>query len=212
MDDAAGEVDARVVFAAYHRGATARRVRAALVGFAVAGLVGGGLSWVVSATLPAPASAVAAASPSASPVVAPAVESAPAPTVLPADAPVAPAPSAPAPPVAAGPLDIRITASGYQAELDQCQWVRMDIGAIAPIVGAHTRCGGAAVLTLQTGDRVELHGEGLDGAYVVGEARDAHAGDDAATATSGLAADVILQSCYVGTTGRVRLVALEKSL
>jgi hypothetical protein len=87
----------------------------------------------------------------------------------------------------------------------------MDLGAVAPIVGAHTRCGGAAVLTLATGARVELQGQGLDGGFVVADARDAHAGDDAAEATAGLAADVILQSCYPGASGRVRLVALVRS-
>ncbi|HEY2642171.1 MAG TPA: hypothetical protein VGI56_00320 [Galbitalea sp.] len=32
---------------------------------------------------------------------------------------------------------IVVTATGYQHEIDECQWVRMDLDAQAPIVGAH---------------------------------------------------------------------------
>lgn len=85
----------------------------------------------------------------------------------------------------------------------------MDLGASAPIVGAHNVCGGAVVLRLRDGDRVRISGQGLGGLYVVDGSRDAHPGDDSAAATRGLAADAILQTCYVGS-GEVRLVALER--
>ncbi|MFC6355167.1 hypothetical protein [Luethyella okanaganae] len=104
-------------------------------------------------------------------------------------------------------FEIPVTATGYQTEIDQCQWVRMDIGAVAPIVGAHTSCGGEIVLDMQAGDRVFLTGNGVDGGYEVAMSRDAHAGDDAATATAGLSAVVILQSCYRDRDA-VRLVGL----
>lgn len=84
----------------------------------------------------------------------------------------------------------------------------MDLLGTAPFVGAHTSCGGAVVLTMKAGDRVTLAGQGLDGIYRVADARDAHAGDLATTATAGMTASVILQTCYRGTGGRERLVAL----
>jgi hypothetical protein len=112
---------------------------------------------------------------------------------------------------AAGPAVYRITvtATGYQTQLDECQWVRMDLGAEAPIVGAHTRCGGSVVLAMRPGDVVYVRGQGLDGKYVVTGSRDAHAGDNAQLATAGMAAQVILQTCYPGPGGRERLVGLE---
>lgn len=85
----------------------------------------------------------------------------------------------------------------------------MDLGAIAPIVGAHTQCGGSVVLKLQPGQLVRLGGQGLDGLYFVTDSRDAHAGDNALTATTGMQAAVILQTCYPDSGGRERLVGLE---
>lgn len=104
---------------------------------------------------------------------------------------------------------IVITATGYQAELNACQSVRMDLLGTAPFVGAHTSCGGAEVLTMKVGDLVTLVGQGLDGNYRVVGARDAHAGDLATTATAGMTASVVLQTCYRGIGGRERLVALQ---
>jgi hypothetical protein len=104
---------------------------------------------------------------------------------------------------------ILVTATGYQQQIDECQWVRMDLDAEAPIVGAHTSCGGSVVLAMRPGDAVELSGQGLDGKYVVADSRDAHAGDVASTATAGMEAQVILQTCYPGTGGHERLVGLE---
>ena len=138
-----------------------------------------------------------------------AVLAAPAPSTLPAPPPADIGTVAVEPPAAEGSWSIAIAATGYQAELDACQWVRMDLG-VAPIVGAHTSCGGAIVLEMIDLDAVQLAGQGLDGAYVVTGSRDARAGDTAAAATDGLAADVILQTCYPGADGRVRLVALTR--
>ncbi|PJJ63704.1 hypothetical protein CLV54_1377 [Compostimonas suwonensis] len=124
-------------------------------------------------------------------------------------------PQAPATPPATAPnqlprtgeWNIRIATRGYQTELDRCQWVRMDVGAVAPIVGAHNYCDGAIVLDMQPGDLVHLAGTDLDGEYLVTGSRDAHAGDRADTATAGLVADVILQTCYWGGDP-LRLVTL----
>jgi hypothetical protein len=104
---------------------------------------------------------------------------------------------------------IHIDTTGYQAEINQCLWVRMDLGTPAPIVGAHNFCGGGQVLHMSIGDRVTLTGTGLDGTYVVSDSRDAHSGDNAFTATAGMLAVVILQTCYWSDDGAERLVGLE---
>jgi len=213
-------------FAAVHRAA---RRRTAAVGAAL--VIGVGtlvaVAWAVP-SVAAPRAAVVAAAPATADAAAPTPVDTPAlapsaagevpapaasspPATIPegaADAvpPVAEPPSVPAP---AGPAsyDLHVDASGYQAELDRCLWVRMDVGAVSPIVGAHNNCGGDVILAMNPGDRVTLAGEGVDGVYVVGESRDAHKGDDAATATAGMSATVILQTCYWEGTG-VRLVPL----
>lgn len=106
---------------------------------------------------------------------------------------------------------IDVDTVGYQTELDACLWVRMDLGAAAPIVGAHNFCGGGVVLEMGKGDSVTLTGTSLDGVYEVVDARDAFAGDYAAEATEGMTADVILQTCYWGNDGRALLIALVRS-
>lgn len=105
---------------------------------------------------------------------------------------------------------ISIDTTGYQAEIDECLWVRMDLGAAAPIVGAHNYCGGGIVLEMQLGHTVDLVGTGLDGSYVVTESRDARGGDPAAAATAGMTASVILQTCYWIDDGSVRLLGLQR--
>ncbi len=106
---------------------------------------------------------------------------------------------------------ILINTTGYQPELDKCLWVRMDLGATAPIVGAHNNCGGSIVLAMKVGDIVTLSGTALDGEYTVTDARNAHAGDSAATATSGWSGAVILQTCYFNAGGEERLLELERA-
>lgn len=108
------------------------------------------------------------------------------------------------------PLSIAVDTVGHQDEIDRCLWVRMDFGSVdAPIVGAHNYCGGHVVLDLRAGDRVALSGTGLDGAYVVTGDREVVTGSGAASATEGLAADVILQTCF-WNTGTTRLVTLAR--
>lgn len=198
-------------FAAYHR---ARR-RAVLPGrialVLVAALLVGAAVWGIS-TRPAPVAANAASTSSevlagapTDGTVAPEPSAAPA---VPTEESGAPAP-APGEPRAPLSVAIGVTARGHQAELDLCQWVRMDIGAIAPIVGAHNYCRGDVVLDLLPGDLVALSGTDLDGDYQVTGSRDAKAGDDPAAATAGLAADLLLQTCYWGDTG-LRLVTLRR--
>ncbi|MFG6446573.1 hypothetical protein ACFXQA_15035 [Microbacterium sp. P07] len=130
----------------------------------------------------------------------------------PGSAPVEAAPSPEPPPVVAAPVErvIAIDTTGYQAELDQCLWVRMNLtGASAPIVGAHNNCGGEIVLDLVPGDVVTLSGQNLDGRFVVVGSRDGRPGQNAREATQGLGASVILQTCYFDGPD-VRLVALVR--
>jgi len=117
------------------------------------------------------------------------------------------------PAVVTGPANwaIAINTTGYQAELDKCLWVRMDLGATAPIVGAHNNCGGSVVLDMRLGDIVTLSGTALDGKYTVVDSRNARAGDSAASATSGWTGDVILQTCYFNAGGAERLLELQRA-
>ena len=133
-------------------------------------------------------------------------EAPPAPSTLPA-LPVLPT-TATLPSTGPASWSVSIDTRGHQAEIDQCLWVRMDVGGHAPIVGAHNYCGGGVVLDMALGDVVTLAGTELDGAYVVSDARDARAGDAAAAAIDGVEGQVILQTCYWGGNGRVRLVGL----
>lgn len=206
-------------FREYHRARLRERLIGTASAVAVAVGVVAGLTAIASA---APPPAVVSASgppvggPSSSPDAAEAPEdpdAAPEPVDLPAPAqPSTPVPT-PAPTPAdstAGPREwaIAIDATGYQAEIDQCLWVRMDLAAAAPIVGAHNYCGGSIVLEMAVGDVVTLTGTGLDGRYRVSEERLAWAGQNAAEATAGLSAAVILQTCFWVDDGSERLLAL----
>lgn len=172
---------------------------------------------------PVSSDAVAAAStPGVLVAPGPHASSAPAPAAVDEVPALAPLPEAPAAAISesAAPLDpasvpvdgetwqITIDTVGYQAEIDACLWVRMNLGGPAPIVGAHNYCGGGIVLDMMIGETVTLAGTELDGTYVVTEARDARVGDSARGATAGMAADVILQTCYWDSDGRLRLVGL----
>ena len=119
--------------------------------------------------------------------------------------------AAPAAPVASS-WQIGVTAFGWQAELDACQWVLMDMVAevTIPIVAAHNYCGGGIVLEMQVGDTVTLGGYGVDGVYVVTGDRQAWSGSDAASAISGMDGDIILQTCYWDDDGTERLVSLQR--
>jgi hypothetical protein len=208
-------------FAAYHRrqrpGIVLRRSLLAVVGV---GILAAAILLTVTAP-PARASAPLALASNTIPRIQPDTSGTPAPNAAtaalatassPAPAPN-PAPSAPpAEPTAqpAAPYSITITATGYQTQVDQCQWVRMDLGAAAPIVGAHTSCGGAIVLTMKPGQQVDLTGQGLTGQYIVTGSRNVHAGQNAATATSGMTADVLLQTCYYTGDGSELLIALTR--
>lgn len=224
-------------FAAVHRlqrrrtagwGSVAALAVAAVIGFAWVA-PGYAAPPVLAVVPPAPASTAAAETPAeVAPVAQGAAEAAPdAGPPAPADAsgvvpqpsaelalPTAPPAEQPAPvadPIETpGPVshEIAVDASGYQVELDRCLWVRMDIGATAPIVGAHNTCGGDVVLTMALGDTVYLTGEGLDGSYLVTGEREATKGQNAFQATDGMGATVILQTCHWEGEG-VRLLALQ---
>lgn len=201
-------------FRAYHRARWWMTLRRTVTSVTVSAAVVVGLAlWVGAAPPPAePTSAIpAAAVPPAENPPTPVAQTETAAPVAPD--PVAPSPD-PAPPTALAPTgprvwSISVDTTGYQAELDECLWVRMDLGAAAPIVGAHNYCGGGIVLDMAVGDLVTLTGTGLDGTYSVTGDRGAHAGDGAATATAGMDADVILQTCYWIDDGSERLVGLR---
>ncbi|MFG6403942.1 hypothetical protein [Microbacterium sp. P04] len=203
-------------FRGVHRARRRRTVGLTLTG-AVAASALAAVTWLVPAAV---ADQTAAAAPA---VVVTAAETAvtPAAPVEPAQAAVLAAPPPETGVLAAPPseiiaplpdtpreLAIAIDTDGYQTELDRCLWVRMDLaGASAPIVGAHNDCGGEVVLELRVGDVVALTGTRLDGRYVVTGSRDGRPGQDAAEATAGFTASVILQTCYFDGPD-VRLVAL----
>lgn len=161
-----------------------------------------------AATGGAPASALASgAAPSATAGAVPDIEPAASVATPPATAQQATGLAA-----TAGPTHytIAVDATGYQAELDRCLWVRMDVTTrLLPIVGAHNVCGGDIVLGMRPGDLVTLHGQRVDGDYVVTGSRDGHPGQSADEATAGLDASVLLQTCY-WTGGQVRLVVLAR--
>ena len=205
-------VDAPGPFVAVHRAQRiAVTVKFVAVGVpliaVIVGLCALGAAGTASAAPPDKLAVVTSTSTNMHPTALPTAPPTPLPT--PTSISSAPPTSAPATPAQPAVTVITITATGYQQQLDQCQWVRMDLDAIGPIVGAHTQCGGAVVLTLRPGQLVQLRGQGLDGMYVVTDSRDAHAGDDAQTATAGMQATVVLQTCYPGTDGLERLVGLE---
>ena len=161
----------------------------------------------LAAAAPGPSTAVLQPTVLAAPVNAAAVAVLPEPAPSSSNVPVEPpAPLQALPRTGTWAIDIDVT--GYQAEIDACLWVRMDLRAAAPIVGAHNYCGGDIVLTMEVGDTVTLRGTSLDGQYEVSGSVDAWAGDSASAATEGLSADVILQTCYWQSNGRERLVAL----
>jgi hypothetical protein len=208
-------------FRAVHR-AHRRAVWARVLGAVVVLAIGVGLVSLADAVPPSPSTVAAASTARVLLEPAPNVSQSPeraavdellAPATLPVvpAAATAEAPALPAPPAApVGPTSWQITIDtvGYQAEIDDCLWVRMNLGVQAPIVGAHNYCGGSIVLDMQVGDQVSLAGTDLDGTYVVTEARDARVGDSARAATEGMASDVILQTCYWGGDGRLRLLGL----
>ena len=204
-------------FAAYHR-AGRRMTLARVIPAVIAALaLGIGLGYVAGTAPAAPPAAVGQDSPAQAVGPAPDAVGPPNPAAqLPQPgAPLgAPPPAAPALPTLAATgqaeWSIPIDTTGYQAEIDQCLWVRMDLGVHAPVVGKHNYCGGDVVLAMAIGDTVTLAGVGLDGRYTVAATRDAQAGDYARVATDGLGGTVILQTCYWGDSGAERLVALDR--
>lgn len=197
-------------FREYHRvGTRIRATRIAATVAIVASLIAGVTALAAQAP-PSPqvaSESVAEPVPSASATAAAVAEVLPSPDVTVAASPT-PTPTPTVDPQGARSWTIAIDTTGYQAEIDQCLWVRMDLGVAAPIVGAHNYCGGSVVLDMAIGDTVVLSGTGLDGTYRVAEERLANAGDNAAEATEGLSAAVILQTCFWVNDGSERLIAL----
>lgn len=201
-------------FGEYHRRTFLdRAAQATAVVMAVAALVAG--IGALAAGAPPRASPLGVVSPVAAPLDPPATPPVLTPVALPEPQPdpVAPPDASAEPLSSTGPREwtIVIDTTGYQPEIDACLWVRMDLRAAAPIVGAHNNCGGEIVLEMALGDTVLLSGAALDGRYTVMTSRDAHAGDNAAVATSGMEAEVILQTCYQVNDGSERLVGLTRA-
>ncbi len=200
-------------FREYHAVETRVRVTRVVAGIAIAATV---IAIVTGLSAGAPPSPLAVEQSSvASPAPTETGEPAAAAVVLPSPDVSAAATPTPAPLPTTGPdgrtWSISIDTTGYQAEIDRCLWVRMDLGIAAPVVGAHNYCGGSVVLEMAVGDIVTLAGTDLDGNYVVTGERLAQAGDSAATATAGFTADVILQTCFWVNDGSERLVSLERA-
>lgn len=229
-DDAGGTTAYRAIvmsdatpdpFAAYHRAGRWMTLARVIPAVIAALAIGTGLGYVAGSAPAAPPAAVeqdsrAQAVGPAPDAVEPPIpaDQLPQPGTQPGAPGEAAQPGAPAPPTLAttgqAEWSISIDTTGYQAEIDQCLWVRMDLGVHAPIVGKHNYCGGDVVLAMAIGDTVTLAGVGLDGTYTVAATRDAQAGDYAKLATDGLGGTVILQTCYWGDSGAERLVALDR--
>lgn len=205
-------------FEAFHRSRRSRLVGVSVRAAVVCSLVVAAVWGVAASSIPLPAAGAAATPATAlagQPAAAVLADAAP-PTAQPV-APSSDPTTAPPPPIVENPApvilapvstySIAVTARGYQAELDACQWVRMDIGAVAPIVGAHNYCHGDQVLAMQVGEIVTVTGADLDGDYQIIGSRDAHAGDSAADATVGMGGDLLFQTCYYDKSRGLRLVS-----
>ena len=149
----------------------------------------------------------------------------PTPTLAPAPAPPVtvpdvdqPAPE-PAPPAAEEIsnltpqlLTLNIAGYGDQPEIDACiGWIiltRYQENGIQPTIAEHNNCGGAAILNLPIGARIQLAGGGLDGLYEIVDSRDAPQ-----TGTTldiqGIAGEILAQSCYFDSA-YMRFIGLNK--
>ena len=207
-------------FIAYHRATRRSVLSRGLLSSTLVLAVAAGLVGLAGAAEPATPAAAASASvgsiaqalPTEAAVLPTETAVLPAGSDTPSEVVAPPAPVQAPEPATTGPRSwsIAIDTVGYQAEIDRCLWVRMELAADAPIVGAHNNCGGSVVLEMLIGDAVTLTGTGLDGRYVVAAERDGQAGENAAAATAGFGADVILQTCYWNSGGQERLLALVR--
>ncbi|MBD7982800.1 hypothetical protein [Oerskovia merdavium] len=119
--------------------------------------------------------------------------------------------NAPAPAASAGQSfawKTSVSNSGDQSVLDRCaggltRWFEDIEGK--PYYPIHRHCGGSPILKLSMGDRVQIDGQ----AWVVTDSRNLHAGDDKDLAF-GLNGQILVQTCFVGTNGAVRVVALTR--
>lgn len=74
---------------------------------------------------------------------------------------------------------------------------------------AHNNCGGDVVLNWDTGQRVYIQGQGLDGLYQVVEARAVNKTWGNTDDLVGLRGDLALQTCFYGVN-QMRFVGLER--
>lgn len=135
----------------------------------------------------------------------------------PVEEPVEPAP--PAPPAAdqledVTPQLLTLNIAGYgdQPEIDACiGWIiltRYQENGIQPTLAEHNTCGGAAILALPIGSRVQLAGAGLDGLYEIVDSRDVPQ-QGSTLDIQGMAGEILAQSCYFDSE-YMRFIGLVK--
>lgn len=175
----------------------------------------------------APASTEVSSSPStASPtprqLTVPTVSASPtqSPAPAPPEAETAPAEPAPIAPPAQDQLEDRtpqlltLYVSGYgdQSDIDACiGWIIFtpyEGHNIQPTIAEHNNCGGAAILELPIGARLQVMGSGLDGVYEIVDSRDAPQSGTTLD-IQGINGDILAQSCYFNSQ-YMRFIGLTK--
>ncbi|MDH6422828.1 hypothetical protein [Aurantimicrobium minutum] len=109
-------------------------------------------------------------------------------------------------------LTLNIAGYGDQPEIDACiGWIiltRYESNGIQPTIAEHNNCGGAAILNLPIGSRLELTGGGLDGLYEIVDSRDAPQ-NGTTLDIQGMAGEILAQSCYFNSA-YMRFIGLVK--
>jgi hypothetical protein len=110
------------------------------------------------------------------------------------------------------PLTLYIAGYGDQPEIDACiGWIiltRYQENNIQPTIAEHNNCGGAAILDLPIGYRLNLVGGGLDGVYEIVDSRDAPQ-NGTTLDIQGIAGELLAQSCYFNSD-YMRFIGLSK--
>lgn len=96
-------------------------------------------------------------------------------------------------------LTLNIAGYGDQPEIDACiGWIvltRYQHNGIQPTLAEHNTCGGAAILALPIGSRLQLAGAGLDGLYEIVDSRDVPQ-QGTTLDIQGMSGEILAQSCY----------------
>lgn len=109
-------------------------------------------------------------------------------------------------------LTLNIAGYGDQPEIDACiGWIiltRYQTNGIQPTLAEHNSCGGAAILALPIGSRLQLAGAGLDGLYEIVDSRDVPQSGSTLD-IQGMAGEILAQSCYF-TSEYMRFIGLVR--